>query len=215
MELPPYVADTASDQNNTPEFPKAASSRQPLTRTNTPLNLQIRFFPDPRASSNRDRDWEADLSVHSTDIVGLMKDGFHWSEANVQHEGGFFVIDEPCIPQRYRERGLNCVRGIRLAHKPEHGEAQWIASLWIYARKVSVLARFRVHELSTDKIHTATAWNLDDRCIYSYHVLYPENNFNAILDDQPLEGWWPWPKKEQACAAGGKARKWQDALRRV
>jgi hypothetical protein len=36
---------------------------------------------------------------------------------------------------------------------------------------------------------------------YGYEVYFwskwrPEWNYNALYDDMPMEGWWPWPKKE-------------------
>ncbi|KND91716.1 hypothetical protein TOPH_03819 [Tolypocladium ophioglossoides CBS 100239] len=35
------------------------------------------------------------------------------------------------------------------------------------------------------------------RAIYYFDGINPGESFNAICDDRPLQGWWPWPKKSQ------------------
>ena len=35
---------------------------------------------------------------------------------------------------------------------------------------------------------------LKGHIIYNYRKDKPEESFNAIYDNMPLEGWWPWPR---------------------
>ncbi|EQL02063.1 hypothetical protein G6O67_005617 [Ophiocordyceps sinensis] len=194
-EVPPpsYVAVTDSEKKSE----TAASSGKALDEKNTPVNLQIIFLPDTNCTSSLDLDWEAYLYVQSRDIAGLMKEGFHFSEANVQHDRGFFILDKASIPENAKRNGWNCIRFYHLTHKPEHGDVQWIATLYVLARDISVLSNFRLQQISADKIRSTNAWNLKRQLIYGYDAKYVEQRFNAILDDQPLEGCWPsWPKKQ-------------------
>ena len=43
----------------------------------------------------------------------------------------------------------------------------------------------------------AGACNGYGRPIYAFDAVESGINFNAIYDDMPMEGLWPWPKKSQ------------------
>lgn len=86
----------------------------------------------------------------------------------------------------------------------------WAAKLEVSANEQSDIASFKIKDLRLDQIQKADAWNTNGQLIYRYRLHDLNNNFNAIYDDVPLEGWWPWPKKkEQAVGVrrNGKSRK--------
>lgn len=62
---------------------------------------------------------------------------------------------------------------------------------------MDVLRYIKPSNLSIQMVYDAWAWSINDKIIYEYTSWKPEDNFNAIYDDMPMEGWWPWPKKEE------------------
>ncbi|XP_044719717.1 uncharacterized protein HRG_06306 [Hirsutella rhossiliensis] len=143
---------------------------------------------------NPDVDWEAHLFVYGN-VPRLMREGFHFSEANVRTECSHFILDENEIPGYARSRGWIFGRIYHLMDVSRRGRRHWNAILVVYARKTSVLSKIRLHHLSLDKVYRVTAFNEKSQEIYGYESACPANSFNAIYNDKPLEGWWPWPRK--------------------
>ncbi len=80
-------------------------------------------------------------------------------------------------------------------------EPNWDGSLVLLARQYEVLSSFRISDLSLDLVYLAWAADKSKHTVYYYNAVWPESNINTIYDDMPLEGWWPWPKKESERAA--------------
>ncbi|KYK61656.1 hypothetical protein DCS_02799 [Drechmeria coniospora] len=163
-------------------------------------NLWLSFFPDAKITTMEGVDWEAELIVYAKNVQKLMKDGFYWTEANVQKNKGYLLIGRESLPSEIRQDGhwshARCYQlSDRSSHSTTTGDIQWLATLWVYAHEVSVLSNFRLHDLSVNKIASAHAKNTEGRMIYEFNATLPHSNFNAIYDDKPLKGWWPWPKQ--------------------
>ena len=78
-------------------------------------------------------------------------------------------------------------------------------SLWVSGRcgalphtqhlspSLAALSGFRVDMLSKEHVHKAHAWNAQKQLVYLFECNWPGYCYNAIYDDMPLRGWWPWP----------------------
>ncbi|CAI0642658.1 unnamed protein product [Colletotrichum noveboracense] len=158
-----------------------------------PVGLAIVLASDPVLASGENAIWMARLVVKTGNIVGLMKGGFHWSPKNVHSEASHFdmKVNDPELSQYKQEVS----RTFYLSDT--RTPVSWTAKLEVAANKQSDLARFKVNDLELDQIEKAEAWNTNGQliCHYCRHDQY--NNFNAIYDDLPLEGWWPWPKQNE------------------
>ncbi|ODA84296.1 hypothetical protein RJ55_02816 [Drechmeria coniospora] len=162
-------------------------------------NLWLLFSPDATLTM-KGVDWEAELIVNAKNVQQLMKDGFYWTEANVQKNKGYLLIGRESLPSDIRQHGhWSHARFYQLSDRSSHstttGDIQWLAALWVYAHEVSVLSNFRLHDLSVNQIVRAIAKNTEGKMIYEFNAILPHSNFNAIYDDKPLRGWWPWPKQ--------------------
>ncbi|KAM4067280.1 hypothetical protein HRG_001258 [Hirsutella rhossiliensis] len=197
---PPYCARDGPPQ----EQREAGSAKADADDSPWPpkdIDLSIMFLPDPMDPWLNNAAWEADVDVVAKDVPRLMREGFHWNEANIQREKGHMVLRGlPPIP---RSRGWSYARVFYLTDKPrDGGDAQWTATLTVFARKLSVLSNFKPRQISLGNVHSAWAWNRDKKLTYSYYAIRPGDSFNTIYDDRPLEGWWPWPKKRQSPLQG-------------
>ncbi|PNY24170.1 Uncharacterized protein TCAP_05892 [Tolypocladium capitatum] len=203
---PPYdpdkdqslAQDSDSDSYADLDLDSDAKSNKPLPDWQTGrYDMGIVFLQKLNIQDLRDVDWEAQLHVHAKDVLRLMKEGFYWTEANVRKQEGYFILEQKNLPAFARACEWTCSRIYHLTDMAKDGNPQWIADLRVYARKRSVLSAFRVRHLSVDKIHQAFAFNRKGQVIYEFSKSSPEQNVNAIYNDRPLEGWWPWPKKSQ------------------
>ncbi|KAI1826729.1 hypothetical protein F4861DRAFT_43275 [Xylaria intraflava] len=159
--------------------------------------IQFIYCPDPSLRPET-QDWEAVLFVKCSDVPRLMREGFHWNDENVVKEDGY--IDK--TPRQYhrataRYRGSYRHYFLTDLQKPP----RWVATLQVLASKLEALSRFRLDELSRENTYSASAYsqsgpNQPAKDIYSYHHQSPASHINAIYDDRPLEGWWPWPRKD-------------------
>ncbi|KAM3565205.1 hypothetical protein ARSEF4850_001514 [Beauveria asiatica] len=77
----------------------------------------------------------------------------------------------------------------------------WYTELTLKVNDVAVLLKNGLF-WSEDNIDSTDNFFADDndapqgRAVYHFDRVESDRCFNAILDDTPLEGWWPWPKKE-------------------
>ncbi|KAF5537047.1 actin-binding FH2 [Fusarium mexicanum] len=134
-----------------------------------------------------DTGWEAHLKLSTIDIVGLMREGLYVSEDNV-------IVQESCLtmhpdPQEYQTHCYD-------RHFALSGPG-WEGNLVVTTLGLPVASGFRVEHLSADKVFLCKARDLSKEGSRAYHFLINgEENANYILDDTPLEGLWPWPRKE-------------------
>lgn len=118
-----------------------------------------------------------------------MRRGLYWSTANIRKERGFV------IQGLQRKDGWNHMRVYILEDLgQDHQGPEWVAELKVSSMTISTLRNFRLDWLSMESISAVGAWNWDNQCIYQYDAADPDVRFNAIYDDMPLDGVWPWPK---------------------
>jgi hypothetical protein len=90
-------------------------------------------------------------------------------------------------------------------HDPE-----WRGQLSVYARTLTEISEFRIEQVSFDKVDTALALNMDGMPAYTFHLNKSHMNFNAILDDYPLSGLWPWPRNNAGVGEVEVSQDWPD-----
>ena len=81
-------------------------------------------------------------------------------------------------------------------------DPEWTAELTIFAKEIAVLASFDVEFVAMQDMRRAKAWNWDDNLVYQYSEKSPGESFNAIYDDMPMHGWWPWPLRYEQSVVG-------------
>ncbi|KAI0910867.1 hypothetical protein F4823DRAFT_623961 [Ustulina deusta] len=163
-------------------------------------SMVFKFCPDPSKPYRvMDHDWLAGLEVKCPDVPRLMREGFHWDADNVVREEGYLEIneEEPTEAGGPRQAGVRRIEGTRWYFlKDLHQPPRWIASLAVRAVDVRILYNFDLCQLSRELIRSVWASNQFQQAIYGYESYRPTVRFNMIYDKMPMEGWWPWPRKE-------------------
>ncbi|KAF5635039.1 actin-binding FH2 [Fusarium sp. NRRL 52700] len=132
--------------------------------------------------------WQAHLVLYTSDIIGLMRKGLYVSQKNV-------IVEESCLTMRpYRQENNTYYYDRQYALTGP----SWKGNLVVTTLSCPVATNFRVEHLSADKVYHCYASDYSrDLCwAYNFMIEKPEVNANYILDDTPLEGLWPWPRKE-------------------
>ncbi|KAK5636471.1 hypothetical protein RRF57_012183 [Xylaria bambusicola] len=167
-------------------------------------SLIIRFCPDPsRPHSLRCQNWVAVLEVKCFDVPRLMREGFHWNASNVINEDGYIEFGKKWPVVKLWTSTSKRWYFLADNHQPRC----WIASLMVEASDVSILYGFNLSLLSPEIVSSASALNQDHQEIYGYEARTlpaklcnatktPMWAFNMIYGDMPMEGFWPWPRKE-------------------
>ncbi|KAF6823372.1 hypothetical protein CPLU01_11453 [Colletotrichum plurivorum] len=174
--------------------------------------------------------WTAELVLSTRDLPRLMREGLHWTAANVHPE--MSVLDpEPELEKdknKSRKKPKTMVRSYFISDLGK--DCNWAGFLMVHARD-EVLTQFRVSDLRPHMILRAIAWNTvyrsefrgnsqkagrsadpAEEVAYFYDSFDPKNNINVIYDDMPLEGRWPWPKKAFGEGDEGEAEKTETEL---
>ncbi|KAK7932651.1 hypothetical protein PG985_003363 [Apiospora marii] len=165
----------------------------------TPYSIRLLFTPDGNTSSSSSDNeaskllpssgWWAEMFIRCDVVPQLMREGLHWTDKNIMREEGHFdfgPIPYPWGPiaRTYYLRDL------------DHAPPRWTASMQVHAHRVAPLSRFRPGRLTPERHLTAAlARAPNGAAIYSWCSWAPDEAYNALYDDMPLEGWWPWPKK--------------------
>ncbi|KAK1712655.1 hypothetical protein BDP67DRAFT_516440 [Colletotrichum lupini] len=163
-----------------------------------PKNLSIIYTPVPIGAganiSRRGISWEARFRVRAKDLPRLMREGLHWTVANIQREAGFFEHEAKELVMK--QAGWTCTRNYYLSDLSP--DQNWSAKMIVCARDIQVLSQFDMAKLRPEQAYTAIAWSSfhPSHFIYNFERLAPSRNYNSIYDDMPLEGWWPWPKRQ-------------------
>ncbi|KAI3330099.1 hypothetical protein F4824DRAFT_492443 [Ustulina deusta] len=172
-------------------------------------SIVFKFCPDPsRFFSLRCQDWVAFLEVKCFDVPRLMREGFHWDDSNVIKEEGYI---------EYGKGGPNVDVWTSTSTRwyfliDTHQPRRWLASLDVKASDVNILYNFNPSRLSRELVRSVWASNQDQKQIYGYRshtsldkfsntAESPMTGFNMIYDKMPMEGFWPWPRKENEAHA--------------
>ncbi|KAF6799554.1 hypothetical protein CSOJ01_12411 [Colletotrichum sojae] len=137
-----------------------------------------------------------------------MREGLHLTTANIRPELSYINTEESFEEER-RKGGWKRSRDYVLSDLGE--DCYWAARLEVYAREIKVLSQFRVSDLQHHMILRAVAFRSHVSAgslahFKSFDSFRPSNNINAIYDDMPLEGLWPWPKRVSEGKEGDKEK---------
>ncbi|RSL74904.1 hypothetical protein CEP51_011366 [Fusarium floridanum] len=132
------------------------------------------------------KEWTAYLDIVTSDLPGLMHDGLYLTQENVQ-------LLENHVQLAYSDkRKRHFLRRYFTVIDPK-----WSGKLEVMSWKYEPVRDFRIHHLSADKVYNAQVLNKDGKAVYYYDTSNPEKNANYIYDDMPMEGLWPFPRKEE------------------
>ncbi|KAI0097467.1 hypothetical protein GGR51DRAFT_578142 [Nemania sp. FL0031] len=168
-----------------------------------PETLKFTFCPNP-SQPWFTQDWFATLLVKCGDIPRLMREGFYWDVRNVRHEDGFVREFQPVqsIPTRLDGRGWCGVRYYYLEDS-QRPFLRWTASIQVLAIHEITLYNFSLSLLSRERIQLGQACGRTQSIesagaylVYQYLCYEPRACFNAIYGNMPLEGYWPWPRRD-------------------
>lgn len=202
----PATPRTASSAKNndgthgtTPDRPKSDPSERNNTYTRYDNDDGIASFilvPNTRLQNLMSAvpKWLAFFNIKCDDIPGLMRQGFFWSVDNVVAEEGYMFETKN---REWLSCGFRPGRAWILAGNSDGENPQWVARLQVVSSSLHVLSSFRLENLSVKNILVATAWRRG-AAVYNYNAVHPSDNFNCIYDNKPLQGWWPWPREEDA-----------------
>ncbi|KAF1730013.1 hypothetical protein CRV24_009470 [Beauveria bassiana] len=139
--------------------------------------------------------WYAELTLQVKDVAVLLKSGLFWTEANIDPTNNFF--DDRKVASHLGSEWLNPIDSYGRFYELRDTEpAQWHGTLMVRAHSLSTLRQFRPSQLSLANVRYVTAKNPHGQTVYHFNSDDSDRCFNAILEDTPLKGWWPWPKKE-------------------
>ncbi|KAI1209807.1 uncharacterized protein F4807DRAFT_91105 [Annulohypoxylon truncatum] len=197
------MAEVAPPEYCNLPVPPPATHGQFYFETQTKETIEIALCPDP-PNTPRAPLWYARLFFKCDNVPQLMREGLYWSLNNVQWEDGYISADGPYEPHNELDGTINewlQSKGLKLSRNYFLRDLQmpcrWVARFQIYAAEFKTLADVRLEELSMDDIRHTFAWSVGGKeYVYGYQALQPEQSYNAIYDDMPMGGWWPWPKKE-------------------
>ncbi|KAI1741531.1 hypothetical protein F4680DRAFT_464550 [Xylaria scruposa] len=152
-------------------------------------SMWMNFYPDPSKDIKK-QDWAATLKVKCRDIPRLMRKGFFWDDANIIREEGYVDQD----PTKSYGKNWSGTRHYFLRDLQQ--PPRWIATVELFAVNKETLCRFDLNQLSREKMHSARANSQSGHMVYSWEYGFPRMSLNAIYDDRPMEGWWPWPRMD-------------------
>lgn len=166
-------------------------------------NMTFRFVPEIRQdfslsrffrNRNKQPSWVAILCIESDNVARMMRDGFHWSAADIQRDNGHLVLNDSRALGTY---GMSPRwRHVRTWYVRDSSKnSQWRGSLRIIGTSKDTVINFDPNQITPDMVVRARAWNWTGGMVYEAdkkagHV------FNTVFNSMPLTGWWPAPKKE-------------------
>lgn len=164
-------------------------------------NITINYRSNPTALHS-DCLWSARVVFHTKDLAYLMHHGLSLTQENVDFRKNHCRLlrdreNQPWTHARYFEAKDNNTL-----------ESHWSAKITVFGNDYGTLGAFRLQDLSLETVNSAAAYDNRNRPLYKFSVMDPDSNFNAIFDDLPLPGMWPWPKApEREVEEGDEARK--------
>ena len=161
------------------------------------LSLHMVSKTSGRFDEGDDIQWEAQLLLWTADIAKLMREGLHLSATNFcEDEGALMDNQTDKIIPYFPLVGQRCDFVRRCVLQGPGPKPSWEGILIVFANDYGKITRFRPHDLSPDSVYRAVGINKHREDVYGYSYRVPASRSNMIYDDMPLEGWWPWPKKE-------------------
>ncbi|KAI0380108.1 hypothetical protein F5Y04DRAFT_106348 [Hypomontagnella monticulosa] len=165
-------------------------------------SIEIHMSPNSKGTSTPSaQPWIGHILVKCPEIPKLMREGLFFDDANIIKEEGYFDFLE--TSEAVGQDGAEFIMIRHFFLTDLRLPPRWTANLKIYANAVGILHNFKVSRLSKDMIDAVWAWGNGRKTIYHFDATNPLVCFNAIYDDMPLEGWWPWPKRDQRNGVNG------------
>ncbi|KAI1748853.1 hypothetical protein F4782DRAFT_550357 [Xylaria castorea] len=175
-----------------PQQPGPTTSGNSYRENEQHRSILFLFCPDP-SDISLNQDWVAVLTVKCRDVPRLMREGFFWDSANVIREEGYVDQD---FTYAYCRQGRKRWAGTRHYFlKDLQQPLRWVATIEIFALNLRTLYQFDLNRLSREKTQSAAAINESGHHIYNWQCGCPGVWYNVVYDDTPMEGWWPWPRK--------------------
>jgi hypothetical protein len=143
-------------------------------------------IPLPHKKIDASSGWFAELGLWTPDIVGLMRDGLYVTEEDVDISKNH-TTEEYC--PRYERKMV--FRHYRLKGP------KWSGYLIVKSVDLHETRNFRIQRLYYDKAIIGYVQDKKKNLVYIWLHLH-DFKTNSIFDDKPLEGLWPWPRKELA-----------------
>ncbi|KAI1119017.1 hypothetical protein F5Y14DRAFT_118657 [Nemania sp. NC0429] len=187
-DSPPSYEEPAGNQETKQQPGPATSGRAYHSDTREP-SIRFKFCPDPSKRDNT-QEWMAALLVKCDDVPSLMREGFHWDRTNIIKEEGYFDYDYTNAGCSWTWNGTRHYFLEDLQRPP-----RWIATIEVFAAKHETLCCFDLGQLSLGNNCRTTAYSQSRKRIYEYIYGKHQQSYNAIYDDMPMEGQWPWPRK--------------------
>ncbi|KAI4861104.1 hypothetical protein F4820DRAFT_434815 [Hypoxylon rubiginosum] len=191
---------TTTDQSDTAVQiqPTPGPARSGMVFWDAPgeIFISFRFKPKP-SMDDKHQPWFAQMGIKYGDVPLLMREGFHWTTANVVREDGFVgSIDRRLV--NLRKVSPTCTITMFWTLQDLQRPPRWTAYLQVHAPNYAVISGIRLENWTTDMVTFAEARSLSRDLIYRFDASMPTYHFNSIYDDMPLKGWWPWPKEDSS-----------------
>lgn len=166
--------------------------------------IVFQFVPNPSKPVDfQYQDWVATLEIKCRDVPRLMREGIYWDASNIINEGGYLKWGD--VTRDASVRGQAHTRSYCLVDN--YLPPRWVASLSVKSLISDIISDFCVDQLSKELIKHGWARSQDGKQIYGYDAptcadtptnaaANPGGGFNAIYDEMPMEGFWPWPPRE-------------------
>ncbi|KAF4985919.1 hypothetical protein FGRMN_11056, partial [Fusarium graminum] len=134
--------------------------------------------------------WFGHVILYTPDIVGLMQEGLHLSQSNVQVQETHLT---PFYSHKYHKWYLDLHFTLI--------DARWTGTMVVRAHDIPATKLFRMEHVSADRVYMATVVDTtlkEHNFVYRFKKLEPSSNVNCILNDELMEGLWPWPRKDSS-----------------
>ncbi|OTA85846.1 hypothetical protein M434DRAFT_16020 [Hypoxylon sp. CO27-5] len=204
-QVPSDASDSDQDKPAPPAYDEldvgVQGGRQMIPQPGT--NSKI-YFEDRREPNIVLYKWFAQFHFKCQNVVQLMREGLHWTTDNVAWEDGFIGDTSktchyhytPELLQKIKNSGFCWTRHYFL-QDIQHRPPRWMAHFQFHAATSHTLTGIRLEDISVENVFNALAMTDDANLIYLYGRHDPSGAFNAIYDDMPMDGWWPWPKADE------------------
>ncbi|KAK9416593.1 hypothetical protein SUNI508_09699 [Seiridium unicorne] len=138
--------------------------------------------------------WVGEMWIKCDDVPMLMREGLNITSANLVLEEGYIDLHQG--PEEFRvQPDWHLTRHFYL-RDVEQEPPRWVAILQAHSDSLTTLRGIRLDTISFRNVNSAYAYGVSGKSVYQYTRWAPDEAFNAIYDDMPLEGWWPWPRRE-------------------
>lgn len=136
--------------------------------------------------------WYAALTLFVKDVSQIMTGGINLCSENIDPRGALISNQGKSLTEYHKSLGWTHYRQYAIRDLQD-GNPQWKGIVIVWSSSVKELSRFRFDDLSIKNIRMARAMVKRVNCVYFFDCIDTNKNFNAIFDDMPMHGWWPWP----------------------